>query len=151
MARDFRRSGDRYVCRLRPYEVTLLRETVEDVQRFFSADVPPNPISERLFPDPSFDRAVSDELRELIEDDLRSGKQEAARTLLASLPDDGRVSLTAEEAEAWLTALNDVRLALGTAVGITEEWAGDEEDVRAQVYHWVSVLQEGLVEALATG
>lgn len=151
MSRDFRRSGDRFLCRLRTYEVALLRETVRDVQRFMVGDVAPNPITERLFPDPSFDRAVSDELRELIEDDLRAGKQEAARTLLESLPDDGKVSLTADEAEAWLTALNDVRLALGTAVGITEEWPGDEDDVRAQVYHWVSVLQEGLVEALASG
>lgn len=149
MSRDFRRSGDRYVCRLRSYEVALLRETVQDVQRFFSGDMAPNPISERLFPDPSFDRAVSDELRELIEDDLRAGKREAARMLLASLPDDGRVSLTAEEAETWLTALNDVRLALGTAVGITEEFHGDEDDLNAQLYHWVSVLQEGLVDALS--
>ena len=152
MAGDFGRSGDRYVLRLRPFEVDLLRMTVNDVQRFVTGEVPANPITERLFPDPSFDRKVSGELRELIEDDLRAGKREAARTLLESLPDDGKVSLSEDEAAAWLTALNDVRLALGTALGITDDDAREDPDEPMwELYQWFGFLQETLVEALSGG
>ena len=150
MSRDFRRSGDRIVCKLSSHEVGLLRDVVTDVGRFVAAGVPDNPITARLYPDPSFDAEVAADLRGMIEDDLRAAKQEAARTMLESVPDDGRVSLTTDQAEAWLTALNDVRLALGTAIGVTEESYGDDsDDPSLHVYHWLSFLQETLVEALS--
>ena len=151
MSRNFRRVGDRYVGRLRPHEVDVLRSVVADVQRFMAEDVEANDVTARLFPDPSFDPAVSADLRGLIEDDLRAGKREAARTLLATLPDDGNVALTPDEAEAWLTALNDLRLAVGTAIGVTEEWEGDDEDPTANVYEWLGFLQDSLVDALSAG
>lgn len=147
MSRDFRRTGDRVACRLRPYEVEILRGLVGDVRRLIAADAPANDVTRRLFPDPSFDPGVAEDLRGMIEDDLRAGKDEAARTLLESLPDDGRVALTDDEAQAWLTALNDVRLALGTAIGVTEEDV-ERDDPDFHVYHWLSFLQETLVEAL---
>ena len=146
----FRRNRDRYVLRLRPFEVDLLRMTVRDVQRFVTGETPPNAITERLYPDPSFDRTVSEELRDLIEDDLRAGKREAARALLESLPDDGKVSLSEDEAAAWLTALNDVGLAIGPALGVTDDDQRDEPDNPMwELYQWVGYLQETLVEALS--
>lgn len=150
MSRDFRREGERVTCRFKSYEVEILRGLVGDVRRLVAADVTPNAVTARLFPDPSFDPAVAEELRGLIQDDLRAAKEDAARTLLETLPDDGRVSLSADEAESWLAALNDVRLALGTAIGVTEDPDDrDADDPSFQVYHWLSFLQETLVEALS--
>jgi hypothetical protein len=49
--------------------------------------------------------------------------------MLDTLPEaGGRIQLTNDQAHAWLKALNDVRLALGVRLGVTEEfeeqWAG---------------------------
>ena len=52
----------------------------------------------------------------------------------------------------WLAALNDVRLALGTALDVTEDMPDDvdPDDPRAAhlgVYHWLTFVQDGLVQA----
>jgi hypothetical protein len=152
VARAFRRENDVVVGRLTKHEVDVLRGLVADVLRLVDKDVPRNDVTARLFPDPSFDPETAEELRGLIEDDLREAKKAAARTLLASLPESGRVVLDTEAAEAWLTALNDVRLALGTAIGVTEDSYDDEsDDPSLHLYHWLSFLQESLVEAVSAG
>jgi len=58
-----------------------------------------------------------------------------------------------EQADAWLAALNDVRLALGTALDVTDDMPDElpEDDPRAPhlgVYHWLTWVQESLVQAL---
>lgn len=136
---------------MKPFEVTVLRHLVEDVQRLVDKDAPANAMTARLFPDPSLDPEQATELRSLIEDDLREAKRAAARALLESLPDDGRLSLDTETAEQWLTALNDLRLALGTALGVTEDMDDDRDDATMDAYRWLSFLQETLVEAVSAG
>lgn len=149
VARAFRREKGRVVGRLEPYEVDLVRGLVGDVVRLVGEDGD-DPVRARLFPDPSPDPEVAAQLRDLIHDDLREAKLGAARTVLDSLPDDGRLSLEPETAEQWLTALNDVRLALGTALGVTEDaYETEPADAQMHVYHWLSFLQETLVEALS--
>jgi hypothetical protein len=78
--------------------------------------------------------------------------------LLDTLPDEGgRVQLTTEESLAWLKTLNDVRLALGVRLGVTEEfeeqWArlkpDDPQWAAFEVYAWLGAVQESLVQALA--
>jgi hypothetical protein len=150
MAQAFHRQGAALVARLRPHEVEILRGLVGDVQRLVAEDTPPNPMTARLFPDPSPDPVAAADLRELIQDDLREAKRAAARALLESLPDDGRLALDDETAEQWLTALNDVRLALGTALGVTEE-SYESDDPTMDVYHWLTYLQGSLIEALSPG
>ena len=97
------------------------------------------------------------DFRRYTEPGLRSGKVEAARTVLATLPDEGgRIRLSAGDAEAWLRALNDVRLALGVLLGITEDYERELADVTGtdprsaylQVYDWLTFLQETLVRSL---
>jgi hypothetical protein len=151
MARAFRPEGGRLVARLETYEVALLRSLVADVVTVMTADdLPRNAVTDRLFPDPSPDPETARAVRDLIQDDLREAKLAAAKALLDSLPDGGKVSLERDDAEQWLTALNDVRLALGTAIGVTEEsYDLDTDDGETQVYHWLSFLQESLVEALS--
>jgi hypothetical protein len=119
---------------------------------------PDDPVLARLFPDAySDDEAAAGEFRKYTEQGLRSGKVAAANTVLATLPQDGgRVRLAPEDAQAWLRALNDVRLALGTRLGITEDYEDEMElpdwaDPRSaylEVYHWLGYVQDTLVRAL---
>lgn len=120
----------------------------------------------RLLPDfhrPDQDDALSADtvagemngaLRSLHEPIIIDAKLGAAKVLLDTLPaDGGDVALTPDQADAWLTALNDVRLALGAMLGITED-SPDQlppEHPHAghlDVYHWLTVVQELLVETL---
>ena len=119
---------------------------------------PEDPVLARLLPDAyGDDPEAAGEFRRYTEPDLRSGKVAAARTVLATLPaTGGRVRLSAGDAEAWLRSLNDVRLALGVVLGITEDYEHefadlDPEDPREaylHVYDFLTFLQETLVRAL---
>jgi len=119
---------------------------------------PEDPVLARLLPDAyGEDPEAAGEFRRYTEQGLRSGKVAAAQTVLATLPSDGgRVRLSAGDAEAWLRSLNDVRLALGVVLGITEDYEHelgdpDSEDPREaylHVYDWLTFLQETLVRAL---
>lgn len=123
-----------------------------------NTQLPADPILARLLPDAySDDPDSAAEFRRYTEVTLRSGKVAAAQTVLATLPArGGKVRLTEADAQAWLRALNDVRLALGVVLGVTDDFddqAGDlsAEDPRAAyvgVYQWLAYLQESLVEAL---
>jgi Domain of unknown function (DUF2017) len=121
--------------------------------------VPPeDPVLARLLPDGyGDDPEAAGEFRRYTEQGLRSGKVAAARTVLATLPaTGGRVRLSAGDAEAWLRSLNDVRLALGVLLGITEDYEhelgdaapADPRSAYLQVYDWLTFLQETLVRAL---
>ena len=119
---------------------------------------PEDPVLARLLPDAyGDDPDAAGEFRRYTEPGLRSGKVEAARTVLATLPaTGGRVRLSAGDAEAWLRSLNDVRLALGVVLGITEDYEHefaniDPEDPREaylHIYDFLTFLQETLVRAL---
>jgi uncharacterized protein DUF2017 len=122
------------------------------------AAAPEDPVLARLLPDAyGDDPEAAGEFRRYTELGLRSGKVAAAQTVLATLPaDGGRVRLSAGDAEAWLRSLNDVRLALGVVLGITEDYESefgtlDPEDPRQaylHVYDFLTFLQETLVRAL---
>jgi Domain of unknown function (DUF2017) len=119
---------------------------------------PDDPILARLLPDGYRDDPdAAGEFRRYTESSLRDAKREAGQTLLDTLPSQGgRVRLSADEAQAWLRALNDVRLAIGTKLDVTEDFeeqlaAIDPEDPRAaafEVYGWLGAVQASLVQAL---
>jgi len=114
---------------------------------------PDDPALARLLPDGyRDDPGAAGEFRRLTEASLRRDKVEAAQRLLAALPADGpgEVRLDAESTECWLSTINDVRLALGTRLEVTEEMAEpDPEDPDAPayvVYLWLTELQGVLIE-----
>src|ERR687888_53442 len=83
---------------------------------------PDDPVLARLFPDGYAEDAESaGEFRRYTESSLRDGKREAVEVVLRSVRDEGEITLDADGAQAWLRALNDVRLALGTRLEVTEE------------------------------
>ena len=123
-----------------------------------NAVTPDDPVLARLFPDAYRDDGeAAGEFRRYTELGLRDGKREAAGLVLGALGEHGADTVLDEkEAQAWLRALNDVRLALGTRLDITEDWydeAGtmDPRDPRAPLfaaYDWLTMLQESLVQVL---
>ena len=130
---------------------------------------PSDPVLARLLPDfhrpehdpvadggePADGEDLSSALRSVREPELIEAKQEAIDAVLASLPESGgRVELTAPQAEAWLTAVNDLRLALGVALEVGEDMpdALPPDDPRSDhlpVYHWLTWLQDSLVTTLS--
>jgi hypothetical protein len=115
---------------------------------------------QRLFPDAyRDDEAAAEEFRRFTEQELRSGKQQCAQRVAQSLgerDDKGRVELTAQQARDWLRSLNDLRLVMGTRLGIQDEedaWP-DEDDPRGPsllAYHWLTHVQGTLVEVVTPG
>lgn len=126
-----------------------------------STKAPADPALARLFPDGySDDPDASADFRRYTETGLRSTKLEALQSALATVGEPGqRVTLTPEQAEAWLRALNDTRLVLGERLGITDEIEEviaslGEDDPRLAlfwVYDRLTYLQETLVQALWSG
>jgi Domain of unknown function (DUF2017) len=115
---------------------------------------PVDPALARLLPDAyRDDAAAAGEFRRLTEASLRRDKVSAADRMLAALPADGpgEVRLDPETVESWLSTINDVRLALGTRLEVTEEMPEpdpDDPDAPAYVvYLWLTELQGVLVEA----
>ncbi|MFZ0323439.1 MAG: DUF2017 domain-containing protein [Actinomycetes bacterium] len=117
-----------------------------------------DPALQRLFPDAYLDddEAASD-FRRYTEQDLRKDKAQRAAVVIATLGErsgrKGTVTLDADQARAWLGCLNDLRLVIGTRIGVTEDdqWP-DEDDPRTPVffvYHWLTYLQGTLVDAMS--
>jgi hypothetical protein len=128
---------------------------------------PADPALARLLPDayrhdasddPSFDvEEATAEFRRYTEPDLRATKRAHATTVLDTLgrlPAGGRLELVRAEADAWLGALNDLRLVLGTRLQVTDDpddqpVPADEDTAHAMhVYGWLGWLQESLIDCL---
>lgn len=153
----FVRGGD-VVARLDPAEagvVGLLLDQLEQLLDADADDVRGDAVMARLLPDGHRgDPELATDYRELTESSLRSGKADDLATVRASLPAaGGEVRLDSDQAAAWLRSTNDLRLALGTRLDITddteppEEITGDE-DQQLAVYYWLTALQGSLVDAL---
>jgi hypothetical protein len=159
--RPFRRKGDDVLARLDAAEAGIVGLLLDQLEQLLAADeddVVPDPVLARLLPDGHRgDPEVAADYRELTESSLRSGKADDLATVRATLPDGGgEVRLDPEQAAAWLRATNDLRLALGTRLEITEETeppedVTGEEGQQLAVYYWLTALQGSLVDALLAG
>jgi Domain of unknown function (DUF2017) len=147
--RRIRRSADgELLLRLPEHERALLREVAERTRaRLADED---DPALRRLFPSAYTDPELEREYQNLTRRQLASGRERALEVLQATVD---RPSLSPDEADAWLRALNDTRLVLGTELDVREELDWDafgSEDPRAlehAVYGYLSWIQEQLVEA----
>jgi hypothetical protein len=130
-------------------ERELLRRVALDLGSLLKQDAD-DPALERLFPPAHDDHELEREYRDLTRGQLLSGRTKALETLCATTDRD---VLTADEADAWLRALNDLRLVLGTRIGVTEDLDWDAVDAthpqahQLAIYGYLSWLQEELVAA----
>ena len=152
MRRKVERSRDgSFKLRLDKDERDLLRTLPSQLQELLK-DTPDDPSLRRLFPPASDDEEIETEYRRFMGDDLRDRRLEAAGVMAATVDAD---RLSEEEACAWLSTLNDLRLVLGTRLDVTEDLdpatIGPDDD-RAPglaLYGYLSWLVEQIVEALA--
>jgi hypothetical protein len=153
--------GGNVVARLDPAEagvVGLLLDQLEQLLQADAEDVGGDPVMARLLPDGHRgDPELAADYRDLTEASLRSGKADDLATVRATLPPDGgEVRLDGEQAAAWLRTTNDLRLAMGTRLDISEdteppEEVSGDEDQQLAVYYWLTALQGSLVDALVAG
>jgi Domain of unknown function (DUF2017) len=159
--KPFKRRGEDVVARLEPAESGILGLLLDQLEQLLSAeaaDVGDDPVLARLLPDGHRgDPRLAADYRELTESALRSGKADDLATVRATLPTGGgEVRLDPDQAAAWLRSTNDLRLALGTRLEITEDTeppedlTGDDAQQLA-VYYWLTSVQGSLVDALAAG
>ena len=174
--------GPRFVSVLDPHEVTLLRNMATSVQEMLDdrqSAAPSDPLEaltgirtgnpsppqdgtmRRLLPDfvkEQTDRsdgaAANGALRSLHEPAIIDAKMAASQRLIDTLPaGGGSVELTEGDAQAWIAAVNDIRLALGTILGVGPDGpdrlpADHPMAAHLEVYQWLTVLQEYLVLGL---
>jgi hypothetical protein len=138
--------------------VGLLLDQLEQLLAADAADTGGDPVLARLLPPGhTGDPEIAADFRDMTESGLRSGKADDLATMRATLPPDGgEVRLDDEQARAWLRTTNDLRLALGTRLGVTAETEppedpADEEGSQLAVYYWLTAVQGSLVDALAAG
>lgn len=165
----------RWTAALDAQEAVVLRNLVVEVQQMLNGRADDTPADElsvltgirtgpttrpadrvlaRLLPDfTTEDADLAAGLRSLHEPALIEAKNAAATTVLETLPEHGgKIELTAEQADDWLAALNDVRLALGTALDVSEDMPdelpeGDPRTPHLGVYQWLTFVQDALVQA----
>ena len=150
-SRRVRRIGpDRYRIALPEAEQELLRTLVPQLRDLLTTD---DPSITRLFPtayanDPERDAGY----QALVRDELLE-KRFASLDVLEQTVDGGELS--GDELSAWMRALNDLRLVLGTRLDVTEDDDPadiDPEDPDAPawaVYHYLAMLLTFIVDALA--
>lgn len=173
----FRSRRGRVEATLTQTESTVLRQVVAELLELLGPDLAPgedplaalvglsagpverpaDPALRRLLPDAygDADDAASAEFRRYTEGDLRAGKRGFARAVLASLPAGaGKVVVDRDGADAWLGTLNDLRLALGTRLQVTEDLdvadllADDPRLPMLHFYTWLGFAQESLLGAV---
>ncbi len=113
-------------------------------------------VGRRLYPDAlPDDDAANAQFRELTHEGLRTGRREriaACRAELQTLP----VRLGDDDvARRWLQVLNDLRLVLGTRLGVTDDGVPEPDDVDDEaglapyaVYDYLTGVQDLVVHAV---
>ncbi len=145
-----RRRGGGYRLRLTPPERELLQALPGQLVELLGTD---DPSLLRLAP-PAYgdDEKASADYAAMVHDDLVDGRRQALATLARTAAAD---TLTEDELGSWLTATNDLRLVLGTRLGVTEDTQGlmpSQDDPHAPewvAYNYLSWLQEEVVAALS--
>jgi len=137
-------------------EASILRDLVGQMRALFRESDATDPVRKRLFPDAYKDEEDAAAYRDMTGGDLSAAKLEALDRVSGSLGDKGsaKIKLGDEDAEAWIRALTDMRLAIGTRLEVTEpmmDFEPDQSDpsfAALQTLHWLGWLQERILEQM---
>lgn len=143
-----RARGGTFTVTLGPEERELLRSLPAQM-RALLAD-PDDPDLHRLFP-PAYaaaeDAEHQEEYHRLMHEDLLARHRDALAVLEGTA---GADTLTAEQLDGWMRAINSIRLLLGTRLDVSEDDDPMEQMTPEHaLYYFLGYLQESVVEALA--
>ena len=144
-----KRKGEGFDLRLPIAERELLASLPGQLVELLDENDLDDPAVARLYPDAytAADSDLAEEYRRLMSDDLRERHRAALETLASGAHDE---HVSTEDLYAWMTALTQLRLVIGTRIGVTEEWEPNEDDPSSAVYGYLSWLQEQVVDALSS-
>ena len=136
-------------------EAALLRRLVAELRALLSAvrTAPEDPVNRRLFPDAYEKEEDARAYRDLVGAELLSAKMRALDRMGSILGDTGEVvaRLSPEDTDAWMTSLTDMRLAIGTRLGVDEKTMNadieppDGSLSPLWVLHWLGWVQESIL------
>jgi hypothetical protein len=148
-----RARGGHYEIRLPNEERELLRVLAPQLRTLLEDDLA-DPSLRRLFPTAYADDPERDqEYQQLVRDELAERRRGSIDTLLRTVD---ATRLSEEEIEAWMGAVNDLRLVIGTRLDVSEDTepvpAPDDPDAGLlALYGYLGVLLESIVAALSSG
>jgi hypothetical protein len=143
--------------RLDPVEVELVGSLLDQLEGMLEGKEGDgaDDVRRRLFPSGYLGDAEAEaEFRTLTEAALRDERDERIGACRADLARGGEVDLSAPEVgRRWIQVLNDLRLALGIRLGVSEDdeprFDPDRPDAQLRaVYHWLTALQDSVVQGL---
>lgn len=148
--------GRRLRLRLEPVEVDLLTMLLDELDAVLDGEIADDgDVLRRLNPAAYRDDPEAEaDYRALTETSLRSERNDRMAACRAELAAGTDVDIAdPDAARRWIQVLNDLRLALGTRLGITED--DDREldpaapDTAArEVYYWLTAVQDSVVHGL---
>ncbi len=140
----------RYVLELDRRERELIRQLLGELRELLAVDST-DPRVRRLYPSAYADDAEKeDEYRRLTLDDLQQGRVANVDLVEASVDAE---SLDAEQLNAWMQAVNSLRLVLGTMLDISDDdqelsFDPEDPDARTQaLYGYLGGLLDEIVDA----
>jgi hypothetical protein len=171
----FSRHGDGVTATTDPMEAAVLRQCASDILDLVEpatisddplaalvglpegeVEQPDNPVLLRLLPDAyRGDADAAADFRRYTDADLRATKRAHATAMLETIPEQGgEITLDRDQVDIWLGCLNDIRLALGTALDVSEDTdygdhdADDPQNQALGIYAWLGYLQESLLSCI---
>jgi hypothetical protein len=135
-------------------ERDLLRSLPGQVRELIDSTDPADPTVRRLFP-PAYreeDEAKAEaDYQDLVHDELVEHHRQALTVMEETIDAD---HLEEEQVVSWLSALNELRLVLGTNLEVSESQEpvspSDQRAPGLALYGYLSWLEEQVVEALET-
>ena len=146
------RVGDEFELLLPDDERDVLRHVLPQLRELLDGDLA-DPALRRLFPtayadDPERDR----EYQQLVRDELADRRRAAIDTFVATID---ATRLDEDQISAWMRAVNDLRLVIGTRLDVSEDeelvpHPDDPEAPLIALYGYLGLLLDSIVEALAS-
>lgn len=133
---EYTRRG--YRCNLDVDERRLVRRLIGEISELLTTTTPEDPKMERLFPPAYLDDADGDaqtEYQHFMRDELVASRLDTIMRVETLLADDRTDTITAGELDAFATALNSVRLVLGTLLGVDDRPEDDDDDAHPDDAH----------------
>ena len=141
-----------YDVRLDEASRDVLRSVATQLRELLELDLG-DPALKRLFPVAyASDPEREEEYRLLVRDELAERRRRSLDTFAATA---GATHVTEEELVAWMGAVNDLRLVIGTRLDVSEDMdpVPDPDDPEAPLlalYGYLGYLLESMVEAMSS-